>query len=36
MKKPSIKLKLYLEKIEGSDPWALAFSEEEEEEEEAK
>ena len=27
-------LKLYLEKIEGSDPWALAFSEEEEEEEE--
>jgi len=23
-------LKLYLEKIEGSDPWALAFSEKEE------
>jgi len=28
--KPSIKSKLYFEEVEGSDPWALAFSEEEE------
>jgi len=30
LNKPSIKSKLYFKEVDGSDPWALAFSEEEE------